>query len=232
MASKIENAEQLDYSKADSNDVDHSENATQLARKSSAGALTQGQPQERTSSSSDAHAAHGSPSFQRATPEELGLPASPRITHERNASSNDLPEMQARLDELLLSRDHAIEASERSQRELAEVRAELEARKSELAAIHLRLTGVEDGWAESKAPSNSEPERPNQQPDNLRILQDQFGERGRDHGHRYSYTEDASVHNSEFLESSVDTDSKHYSDRRSLETASHSLLDVLLHSSN
>src|SRR6266436_8893897 len=82
MASKVENAEQLDYSKPDSNDVNPSERTTQLARKSSAGPLTQGQPQVRTSSSSDAHAAHRSPSFQRATPEELD-PASPQITHER-----------------------------------------------------------------------------------------------------------------------------------------------------
>ncbi len=59
-------------------------------------------------------------------------------------------QIQAKLDELLLSRDHALEANERSQRELAEVRVELEARKSELAAIHLRLTDVENGWAKSK----------------------------------------------------------------------------------
>ncbi len=90
MASKIENAEQLHLSKHDSNDVNPSEKATQLARKSSAGPLTRGQPQERTSSSLDAHAAHGSPSFQRATSGELDLPAYPRITHERNPSSNDL----------------------------------------------------------------------------------------------------------------------------------------------
>ncbi len=241
MASKIENAEQLDYSKADSNDVDHSENATQLARKSSAGALTQGQPQERTMSSSDAHAAHGAPSFQRATPEELDHPASPRITHERNHDSEgsrghyaklvapdvssekeiarlehgrlvelerklsamlaaqterdrriaqltdelarlkqseanaveakkraglEIRELQAKLDKLVLSRDHApeqaqsalqnatshaAEANKRSQRELAELHAELEARKSELAAVHLRLTDVENGLAKSKA---------------------------------------------------------------------------------
>ncbi len=38
-----------------------------------------------------------------------------------------------------------------SQRELAGVRAELEARKSELAAVHLRLKDLESGWAKSKA---------------------------------------------------------------------------------
>ena len=38
-----------------------------------------------------------------------------------------------------------------AQRELAEVRGELEARKSELAALHLRLKDAESGWAKSKA---------------------------------------------------------------------------------
>jgi low affinity Fe/Cu permease len=73
--------------------------------------------------------------------------------------------LQAKLDELLLSRDQALEraqstlqkatfraaeADERSQRELAEVHAKLEARESELAAVRLRLD-AEDGWAKSKA---------------------------------------------------------------------------------
>ncbi len=55
------------------------------------GLLTQGQSQERISSLSDVHAAHGAPSFQRATREELDRSTSPRITHEQNPSSNDLP---------------------------------------------------------------------------------------------------------------------------------------------
>ncbi len=91
ITSNIENAEQLDYSKPNSNDVNPSEKIAQLARKSSAGPLAQGQPQERTPSMSDAYATHGAPSFQKATPEELGYPASPQITHEQNPSSNDLP---------------------------------------------------------------------------------------------------------------------------------------------
>ncbi len=77
----------------------------------------------------------------------------------------ELRELQVKLDELVLSRDHApeqaqsalqnatpqaAEASERGQRELAEVRAELEARKSELAVVNLRLTDVENGLAKSK----------------------------------------------------------------------------------
>ena len=89
MASKIENAEQLDSSKPDSNDVNPGEKTTQLARKSSAGPLIQEQPQEPTSSSSDTHRAHGAPSFQGATPGDLDNPASSRITHEGNPGSND-----------------------------------------------------------------------------------------------------------------------------------------------
>ncbi len=81
--------------------------------------------------------------------------------------------MQAKLDKLVLSRDHALEqaqsalqkatsraaeateANERSQRELAEVRAELEARKSELAAVHLRPKDAESGWAKNKAETDT-----------------------------------------------------------------------------
>jgi len=68
-------------------------------------------------------------------------------------------EMQAKLDELLLSRDHmlqrAAEASERSQQELAEVRAELEARNAELAAVHSRPKDAESGWAKDKAEADT-----------------------------------------------------------------------------
>ncbi len=65
----------------------------------------------------------------------------------------ELRELRAKLDELVLSHDHVLEqaqgapqqkatshaadAIERSQRELAEVRAEPEASKSELAAVRL-----------------------------------------------------------------------------------------------
>lgn len=89
-----------------------------------------------------------------------------------------LVRMQAKLDELQLSRDQQVRAlvqaqislqkptsraaddDERGQRaceqieqyetELAEVRAELEARKSELEEVRLRLTEAEHGWAKSK----------------------------------------------------------------------------------
>ncbi len=82
----------------------------------------------------------------------------------------ELRELKAKLDELVLSRDHALEqaqsalqkatsraaeANERGQQEGAEVRAELEARKSELAAIHLRLKDAESGWAKSKAEADT-----------------------------------------------------------------------------
>ncbi len=80
-------------------------------------------------------------------------------------------------------------------------------------------------------PLTSEPERLSQQPDYLRILQDKFDAPGRDNSHRDSYTEDASARNSNFLESLVNTDNQSYSSRRSLDTVSHCLLDVLLHSS-
>jgi hypothetical protein len=84
-------------------------------------------------------------------------------------------ELQAR-DELLLSRDQALEqaqsalqkatfraaeANEQSQpawgheTELAEVCAKLEASESELATVRLRLTDAEDGWAKSRAEADT-----------------------------------------------------------------------------
>jgi len=88
----------------------------------------------------------------------------------------ELVNMQMKLDELLLFRDQhvramqnvkyrAADADERSQHackqigrveaELAEVRAELEARKSESEAISLRLTDAENRWAKSKTEANA-----------------------------------------------------------------------------
>ena len=75
-------------------------------------------------------------------------------------------ELQAKLDESLLSRDRTREqvqsatfrgakANERSQRELAEVRAKLEARESEFAAVRLRLADAEAGWAKSRADADA-----------------------------------------------------------------------------
>ncbi|KAF8492373.1 hypothetical protein F5888DRAFT_1858822 [Russula emetica] len=84
---------------------------------------------------------------------------------EKKRAGLELREVQAKLDESLLSRDHALEqaqsalqkascaaeASEQSQRELTEMRAELEASKSELAAFRLRLVDTENGCTNSKA---------------------------------------------------------------------------------
>ena len=88
----------------------------------------------------------------------------------------ELRELQVKLDELLQSRDQALEqaqrtlqkatfraaeANERSQHgcehetELAEVHAKLEASESELAAVRLRLTDAEVGWAKSKAEADT-----------------------------------------------------------------------------
>jgi hypothetical protein len=57
----------------------------------------------------------------------------------------ELVDLQARLDELLLSRDRQHE------KEPADVRAKLEAKESELEAVRLRLTDAEKGWIKSKA---------------------------------------------------------------------------------
>jgi hypothetical protein len=76
----------------------------------------------------------------------------------------ELRELQAKLDESLLSRDHALEqvqsalqkascaaeANEQGQRELTEMRAELEASKSESATFRLRLADMENGCGENK----------------------------------------------------------------------------------
>ena len=87
----------------------------------------------------------------------------------------ELVKMQAKLDELELFRDQHVRALEQAQRaraadadeyetELAKVRPELEAkkselggRKSELEAIRLRLTNVEIGWAKSKTEADCVP---------------------------------------------------------------------------
>jgi len=261
----IQNTERITYPEPDPNAVDPREKAAQLARESSTGPSTQGQPQQPTFSLSDSddQAERGTSPCRKATPGELDHPTSLQIAHERNRGSNDPPsllpgmndkrrripeedndsqgstehraklvgpnekevarlehariadlerqlsetlaaqterdrriaqltdqlaeanaagakkragpvqhELQAELDELLPSRDQALEraqptqqahsalqkatsraaeANERSQRELAEVHAKLEARESEMAAVRLRLADAEDGWAKSDA---------------------------------------------------------------------------------
>ena len=92
--------------------------------------------------------------------------AEANAAEERKRAGLELRDLQAKLDELLLSRDQALyqaqsasqkatfiaaEAKERSQQELAEVHAKLEARESELAVVRLRHMDAEVGWAKSKA---------------------------------------------------------------------------------
>ncbi|KAF8492375.1 hypothetical protein F5888DRAFT_1806813 [Russula emetica] len=81
----------LIYPKPDSNTVKHSEKTIQPAQKLSPGHPTQDQPQHEILSSSDAGGAHGAFPSQIATSEDMGRPASPQITLERNPSLNGLP---------------------------------------------------------------------------------------------------------------------------------------------
>ena len=59
----------------------------------------------------------------------------------------ELRYMQAKLDELLQSRDQQIGQHEK---DLANIRAKLDAKESELEAVRLRLTDAEKGWIKSK----------------------------------------------------------------------------------
>ena len=63
-----------------------------------------------------------------------------------------LRDMQAKLDELLLSRDHQIGQYEK---ELANVRAKLEANESELEAVRSQVTDAERGLIKSKAEADT-----------------------------------------------------------------------------
>jgi hypothetical protein len=92
-----------------------------------------------------------------------------QAAEEKKRAGLELCELQAKLDESQLSRDHpreqaqsalqkascAADANEQSQREPTEMRAELEASKSELAALRLRLADTENGCAESKAEADT-----------------------------------------------------------------------------
>jgi hypothetical protein len=95
--------------------------------------------------------------------------AEANAAEEKKRAGLELRELQAKFGELLLSRDHALdqaqsalqkascaaEANEQSQREPTEMRAELEASKSELAALRLRLADAENGCAESKTEADT-----------------------------------------------------------------------------
>ena len=71
----------------------------------------------------------------------------------------ELVKMQAKVEELLLSRDQHVHASGQRigqyETELAGVRAELEAKKSELEAVRSQLTDGKNGWAKSKAEADT-----------------------------------------------------------------------------
>jgi hypothetical protein len=88
------------------------------------------------------------------------------VAEAKNNAELELRELQAKLDESLLSRDHAREqaqkalhkascAAEAKERELTEMRAELEASKSESAAFRLRLADTENGSSKSKAEADT-----------------------------------------------------------------------------
>src|SRR6266403_588204 len=174
IASEIENAEQLDYSKPDSNEVNpdvspekgiprlEHKHFVELERKLSAILAAQSDRDRRIAQLTD----------ELAQKSALLKQAEANAAEAQKRAGLELRELQAKLDELVLSRDHALEqaqsacalqkatscvaeSNERSQRELARVRAELEARKSELAAVHLRLKDAESGWAKSKAEANT-----------------------------------------------------------------------------
>jgi hypothetical protein len=93
-----------------------------------------------------------------------------QAAEEKKRAGLELRELRAKLDELLLSRDHApkqtqsafqeatfraAEAKEQSRLELTEVHAKLEARESELAAVRLRLADTENGCPKSKAEADT-----------------------------------------------------------------------------
>jgi chromosome segregation ATPase len=92
-----------------------------------------------------------------------------QAAEEKKRAELELRELQAKLDESLLSRDHApeqaqsalqkapraAEDNEQSQQELTEMGAELEASKSESAAFRLRLADTENGCAKNKAEADT-----------------------------------------------------------------------------
>jgi hypothetical protein len=85
---------------------------------------------------------------------ELREHADRLLTHTSLVKQRDaeLVDMQARLDELLLSRDQQIRQHEK---EVAKLHAKLEAKESELEAVRLQLTDTEKGWTKSKAEADT-----------------------------------------------------------------------------
>ena len=64
----------------------------------------------------------------------------------------ELVDMQAKLDQLVVSRDQQVRQYEK---ELTIVHAKLEAKEAELEAVRLRLTEAEKGWTKSKAEADT-----------------------------------------------------------------------------
>ena len=95
--------------------------------------------------------------------------AEANTAEEKERAGLELHKLQVTLDESLLSRDHALkqarnalqkascatEANQQSQRELTEMRANLEASKSESAAFRLRLADTENACSKSKAETDT-----------------------------------------------------------------------------
>jgi len=78
--------------------------------------------------------------------------AAKRAGLELREHADRLTHMQARLDELFLSRDQQIGQHEK---ELGNMRAKLKANESELEAVRLRLTDAEKGWTMSKVEADT-----------------------------------------------------------------------------
>ena len=108
--------------------------------------------------------------------DELALKSALLEQAEENAveakkhAGRELDELQAKLDESLLSRDHALEeaqsalqkashaaeANEQSQRENADLHAKLEAMESELASFRVRLADMENGSSSGKSKAETD----------------------------------------------------------------------------
>jgi hypothetical protein len=84
------------------------------------------------------------------------LLAQTSLLEQKDAELVDLRARLDALDELPLSRnEHVCALEQQNETKLAEVLAELEARESELEAVHLRLTEAENGWAKSKTEADT-----------------------------------------------------------------------------
>ena len=99
--------------------------------------------------------------------EANGADAAAAAAEAKKNAELEIRELQAKLDESLLSRDQALEqaqsalqkvscTAEAYERELTEMRSELEASKSESAAFRLRLADTENSCSESKSKAEAD----------------------------------------------------------------------------